>query len=72
VKLDPQDFNYAQLVGQNLLHANFNFKNDLFSQENGYVTTFSLALSGWIVRVMTLRCSYQYLGSINYFFFFRL
>jgi len=65
VKLDPDEFDYAQLVGQNLLHANFNFHNQIISRENGDVITSSLALSGWNVRIMTLRCSYNYLESVN-------
>jgi len=65
IKLESKDFNYAQLVGQSLLHANFNFQNELFDQENGSVTAFSLALSGWNVRFMTLRCPYEYLESLS-------
>jgi hypothetical protein len=61
IKLDAQDLNYAQLVGQCLLHAHHNFEKEIFIRNNS-VIAYSMALSGWHVRFLTLKCSTEYLG----------
>jgi hypothetical protein len=65
--LEPKLFNYAQLVGQNLLQANYN--RDILMDgggEDGKVTSYSLAISGWQIRLMTFRCTASYLGIFIY------
>lgn len=52
--------NFAQLVGQNLLQANYN--RDLLVDEESDIISYSMALSGWVVRFMTFRCSVAYIG----------
>jgi len=63
LKLQPTQFDYAQLVGQSLCHASYN--RGLSTDSPTEMTAYSLALSGWIVRFMTFRCSVAYLDGLK-------